>query len=69
MLVLFALLSAVVKIQGHQKSEMHQMTPNELEHLKVKSTLYIYTIYLAPEAQILVRFTLRPAVAKILYIL
>ena len=39
-LVLFALRPLFFKTQGRRKSEMHRMTPTELEHLTVKSTLY-----------------------------
>ena len=40
----------------------------ELKHVRVKSTLY--TLYIiTPEAQILVRFALRPAVSKVSHIL
>ncbi len=41
-LVRFALQLAVSEIQhvqGRRKSEMHRMTPTDLEHLAVKSTL------------------------------
>ncbi len=50
-------------MQGHQKSEMHQMTQTGIEHLQSK-LLYPHCI-LTLDTQILVHFTLRPAVFKI----
>ena len=67
-MVRFTLRLAVAEIhvQGQRKSEMHRMTQTELGTLDVKSTLYTLKAY--PEAQILVRFTQRLAVAEIQHI-
>ncbi len=63
-LVCFALQLhvALSEIQGNQKSEMHQMTPNWTWTLN--SQKYLFT----PEAQILVPLALRTAVSKISHI-
>ncbi len=64
--VCFALRPAVFEIQSCPKlakSEMHRMTSNDIEHLTVKSTFHTLGNY--PNAQILVRFALRPAFFQI----
>ncbi len=43
------------------------MLPNTLEHVTVKSTLYIHLI-LTPDAHMLVRLALRSAISKIQHI-
>ena len=47
------------------KSEVYRMTPNWTWTLNSQNTLYMYTLNTTSEAQILVRFTLQPAVSKI----
>ena len=66
-LVRFALrLAFFSEIHGRQKRQCTEWPQTELEHRTVKSTLYVSNTY--PEAQILVRFALRP-VSKILRII
>ena len=64
--VLRLAVSMIQHVQGRQKSEMHRITPTELEYLTAKSTIHMYIHQiLTPEAQILVSFTLRLAVSDI----
>ncbi len=68
-LVRFALRLAVseIHVQGRRKSKMHRMTPN-WNWILNSQNCSIYTKYLPPEAQILVRFALWLAISEIQHV-